>query len=179
MSPKELESLLAKNRDHGYPDVTDQHKMFAHEYILDFDHNRAAAAVGYSRSNGIRMLRDPLISAFIEELKQSMFSRMSIDADMVRAMWIETIPKLAGKEAVPKMLKDGSVVEGCHFDGPSLVSALKDIGTMTDLYKNGSGGNQPVSVSINLGDLGLNNEQASQVTIESTSGTFDEDGAPV
>lgn len=137
MSALDVKELLEKNRLTGWPDLSDKYKVFAHRYLEDFDHLAAAESVGIDRKEALRVLRMPLVSAYIEELKSEMYSRLKIDADMVKSMWLDVLPQLAGKESITKFTKDGPMM-GQHFDGPSLVSALKEIGRMTDVYEQGS-----------------------------------------
>jgi phage terminase small subunit len=170
---------LEAEKQADYPSLSSQRKLFAYYYLSDFDHRAAAQQAGFSPDIGVRLLREPLLASFIESLKQEHFARIGIDADMVKTIWLETIPVLAGKAKAKRLMKDGVVLDAENFDGPSLVSALRELGKMTDVYANGSG-NGETHVTINLGDLGLSQEQASQVTIEGefTSGE-DDDGAPV
>ena len=174
ITAKRLEEEAAKD----YPSLGNQRKLFAYYYIRDFDHVAAAVEAGFSGSSGIRLIREPVLSHFIESLKKEMFTRLQIDADMVKTWWLETLPILSGKSEAPRMLKDGTSIEAKHFDAPSLVAALKELGKMTDIYKDGSG-NGETNIVINMGDLGLSGEDAQGITIEGTYSSGDDDGAPV
>lgn len=162
----------------GFPNLEDQKKLFGHYYVQSFDHRQAAVEAGFKAGQGLHILREPMVSAFVSMLKREYFERIDIDSDFVRAQWLEALPILAGKEEANRLMRDGEVVKAKNFDGPALVSALKELGKMTDTYSEGSG-QGGVSVSINLGGLGLTPEQQSSVTIEGEYSDEDGDGAPV
>lgn len=117
--------------------------MFAYTYLTDLNAGNAAEAIGYSRGQGSKFLRDPLISQFIEELKTEVYSRLTVNADYVRSLWLMAMPKFMGEEEVSKITSNGEV-SGKHFDSSAVVAALKELGSMTDIYKEGSAPMQQV-----------------------------------
>lgn len=170
---------LEEEKQADYPSLSNQKRLFAYLYLRDFDHRAAAEEAGFTPALGVKLLREPLLASFINDLKEEHFARIEIDADMVRSIWLQTIPILAGRAPAKRMLKDGTVLEVENFDGPALVAALRELGKMTDVYANGSGDGN-TNVVINLGDLGLTPEQAKSVTIEGEfTSNEDDDGAPI
>lgn len=134
-------SILVYNQENGWPDIPDQKKVFAYLYLREFNQFSAAEEAGFERTEGTSLLREPLLSAFIEYLKEEQRCRLMIDADMVRTMWLEMIPVLAGKESAPRATSTGQM-NMKHFDSTGLINAMKELGRIAGIYSDADPENQ-------------------------------------
>lgn len=174
--------LLAENVKNGFMSLEPKRKLFAYEYLLDYNHMRAAEEVGFSKHRGIGLLREPLLGEFIEFLKKEQSMRLNIDSDMIKTMWLETILILSGKTEAPRLMKDGGIINVKAFEAAPLVSALREMGKSTKFYEDGSGDDKAVTITIDMGSLGVKHETAAKVVIEDaefSEDLGDSDGAPL
>ncbi len=157
MSEQEL-SLVERHVANGFIDMEERDKAFAVEYITNgFKHLDAAEAVGLTRSAGLRMLRDPLVGAFVGHLQEQNNTAKLITTQFVEQQYLEILPKLKGEEESEHVdLKEGTSFLAKKFHSAELVSVLRDLGKSSGYIAPdaGSGGGGPaVNVQINLGDL--------------------------
>lgn len=145
----EIVGQIKFNQENGWPDLEDKKKVFAYNYITSFDHSQAAEDSGYTRNQGRKLANEPLLKAFIAELRENQFARMEIKADYVEAMWLEALPILMGREEAIHRVKDG-IYEGRLFDPNGTVAALKALNDYItkDTMKIGSEDNPIVSVQL-------------------------------
>jgi len=158
LSDKELstksEETLPSAED-AWKDLSEKERMFAHHYLLDYNHRKAAQEVGLSPSQGIKWLRKPLISKFISHLQSEAESRSVINKDFLEAQWLQLLPKLAGEEEVDIInLKDGMAFKAKKFHSNEMVAALRELGKSSG-YDQGSGQNAGVHINIDFGALGI------------------------
>jgi len=75
--------------------LTTKQKVFAQEYLVDFNASQAAIRAGYSaktsRTSGCTLLANPNIQAFIKEQQQKRAEKLEISADRV----LKEIAKIA------------------------------------------------------------------------------------
>lgn len=161
MKPDDFKALIARNRENNWPDVTAQERMFAFYYLEDYNHRNAAKRAGYTQGQGIHLLRKPLISEFVAYVQQEYQRRSFIDADFVRAQWLDVLPKLKGEEEIA-ILHEGETTYAHKFHAAETVRALSELGKATKFYEGGSG-NASVQVHINLGALGISDNSAGVV----------------
>lgn len=166
---------FSKERELGYPSLTDQKKLFAYRFLENFDHRAAAASVGISPDRALRVLREPLVSDLVSFLKKEHFKRLEVDADFVRLMWLENLEIMMGRTSAPRLGRDGEEYTAKNYDGSNVVAALRELGKMTDTYADGSGSGD-ISVSINLNAYGIKESEAKGVTIEGSYEEGLEDG---
>jgi len=168
----ELSNYIDSNRKNGWPDLKPNEKTFAFNYMQHFNHNRAARDAGWkSAGYGLKLLRDPLVSAFIGFLKDELQERTLIDAEFVQSQWLELLPKLNGEEDIPLITSSGEEIMARKFHGSEMVSALRELGKSTKFYEEGSGGSGNVSIAINLAALGIDeNNNNVGITIEGEVG---------
>lgn len=157
---KKLDSLelLEENRKNGWPDLPAQHKQFCHVYVEEFDHRGAAEACGFPASRGIGLIRESLVSGYVDELLKGLSQNSIIRREWVEVQWLQTYAKLSGLEAVPLITDKGHEFKGKKFHSNEVVATLKELGKMANAYPesqlSGAGG---VHVHIDLGALGLDN----------------------
>ena len=162
----ETQELVRRNQEQGWPDLSEQKRAFALNYILDYNHRNAAQQVGLGAHVGLRTLRDPLVAAFVKHLQDEQATTNFITEDFIRAQYLALIPKLAGEEEVPIVLGDGREIDACKFFPGELTNVIKELAKSTKFYEDGSGQNAPVQVNIDMGALlGSKPEEIQGVTI--------------
>jgi|TARA_R100000789_G_scaffold100494_1_gene111056 hypothetical protein len=127
------------HRQTGWEDLEPQKKNFAFEYIQSYDHMEAAEKCGLSRKQGLSLLRDPLISAFLGDLLEETRAKTNITEDFVATMWMSILPMLMGKEDVPMVSAQGQEFLAKKFFPSETIAALREISKSTKFYEDGSG----------------------------------------
>lgn len=163
MKSDELSQRLKFNRENGYPELTSQQKVFANRYFEDFDIIAATEAVAIAKSTGLKWLRNPLVSDYVEFLTKDFAEGSVIRREWVELQWLETWAKLSGKAESEFVNRDGDSFMVKKFHASESVSALKELTRLSGLDKDskGTGG---TTIHINLEAFGLQRQES--VTIE-------------
>lgn len=134
-----------------------QQRRFVYEYIIDFNHRRAAKAVGFGANRGIALLRNPLIDSMIQALSDHLCHDNLISRDKFIVELVDyALPVAKGEIPVPYFDKDLGHIEKASMD-PQLYSRTMDqIGKHLDFFK-GQGTTAGVTVNIDFGAIGINN----------------------
>jgi len=135
-----------------------QHRLFCYEWLVDFDHRRAAEAASFSPKSGLRILRRPEITRFIKLLTDELANESLISRDMVQHEILnEFLPRAKGDKAVVGVDRDGIAWSGCVTNMAAHAKAI-------DLMAKHSGFTVPETVK---GGLVINiNHEAMGITIE-------------
>ena len=135
--------------------LSPQERMFCYEYLTDYDHCRAAAAVERSRSSGIKLLRNPKIACFIRLLGDELAAESLISRDMVQYELLHGfLPRAKGDMEVHAIDRDGAQVSG-------KVTNMAAYGKALDLMSKHSGFTVPevvsggLTINVNLEKLGI------------------------
>lgn len=163
---KNANEVIARNKDNDYVDLDPKKKAFVFKYLESYELRDAAEAVGVSRETARKWLREPLVSAFLNEWQQEMGQRSVITRDFVNQQWLKLLPKVMGEEAVAMVDKEGSAFEAKEFDAVAVTRVLTELSKSTNFYNEGSGSKAAVTVNIDLSALGINAQQPIGVTIE-------------
>jgi phage terminase small subunit len=127
--------LIKRNIANGFEDLTLNERAFGLNYLVHYDERRAASECGYSKQHGARLLRKPLVAAFIKWLQDEQQIANIVTEEMVRTSLLNLIPRLSGEEDIPIVTKDGFTVMARKFHGTELISVLKVLREMADDYK--------------------------------------------
>lgn len=150
---QEVYRQIQRHASTNWVDFDPQLKAFAYEYLISYDHRAAAEKIGKAASGGMKILRNPLVAAYISFIQENRNLPNVITEDLVRQQYLDLIPKFRGEVAVP-MVVDGEEVSFKKFHGSELLQVLRELGKSTKFYENGSGlGGGNVNVSINFGDV--------------------------
>lgn len=85
-----------------------QERMFCYEYLVDYDHRRAATHIGRSPESGKRLLRNIKISRFIKLLSNELVGESLISGDMVQYELLhEFLPRARGDMDIQGVDRDG------------------------------------------------------------------------
>lgn len=138
-----------------------QHRLFCYEYLVDFDHRRAAAKAEFNPDKGIRLLRRPEITQFIKLLTDELANESLISRDMVQHELIhEFLPRAKGEVDVVGVDRDGIAWSGKVTNMAAHAKAI-------DLMAKHSGFTVPETVK---GGLTINiNHKAMGITVEGES----------
>lgn len=153
------QQLVEQNRENGWQDLPTVHRAFALRYVEDYDHRAAAQEVGIPQDQALRVLRNPLVTAFVNDLQGEMQMQSVINADFVRMQWLKVMPKLMGEEPVPMVAGDGTPIVAPVFQSGAVVRMLTELGKSTKFYANGSnqeGGGSTINnnnVRININEM--------------------------
>ena len=142
--------VIESNRLSGWPDVDAQTKVFLHEYSVVGSLKNACEKVGVSKDRGSRMLRDPVASAFLEELQEHLSVNTIITRSFVELQMLETLEQCNGDVDVPHVTKDGDIVWGPSFNASGKIALLKEMKGLAGMNKDiGTDGNG-VTIHIDL-----------------------------
>ena len=90
-----------------------QERLFCYEYLVDYDHRRAASAVQRSPNAGVKLLRNPKIARFINLLGDELAAESLITRDMVQYELLHGfLPRARGDMDVHALDRDGQQVSG-------------------------------------------------------------------
>lgn len=139
----------------GWPDVEEQYKAFVSKYLIDFNYHSAAIAVGIDPKSAIKILRDPLVNAYVKWMRQGLEARDLMTRELVVHKWLETLPELRGDVAVPFVTKMGENVMVRKYHASEYVRALVELSRITNLTPQESlAGKQPkIEVTLNFQGL--------------------------
>jgi hypothetical protein len=139
-------------------ELSAQERLFCYEYLIDFDHCRAAGAVNRSRNAGIKLLRNPKIARFVKLLSDELADNSIISRDMVQYELLHGyLPRARGDLAINGVDRDGVGWQG-------KVTNMAAYGKALDLMAKHSGFTAPEVVA---GGLTINiDHRAMGITIE-------------
>lgn len=138
--------------------LSPQERLFCYEYLVDYDHRRAAQSVQRSPNVGKKLLRQPKIARFIRLLTDELAAESLITRDLVQYEILhEFLPRAKGEVEVQGVDRDG-----VQFAGK--VTNMAAYGKAIDLMAKHSGFTAPEVVK---GGLTINiNHEAMGITIE-------------
>lgn len=139
-------------------ELNPQERLFCYEYLIDFDHRRAATAVSRSADAGIKLLRNPKIASFIKLLSDELADNSIISRDMVQYELLHGyLPRAKGESEINGVDRDGVPWSG-------KVTNMAAYGKAIDLMAKHSGFTAPEVVA---GGLTINiNHKAMGITVE-------------
>ncbi len=138
-----------------------QLRLFCYEYLVDFDHRRAASKAEFNPDKGIRLLRRPEITRFIKLLTDELANESLISRDMVQHELIhEFLPRAKGETEIVGVDRDGVAWKGKVTNMAAHAKAI-------DLMARHSGFTVPETVK---GGLTINiNHKAMGITVDGES----------
>jgi len=135
-----------------------QERMFCYEYLVDYDHRRAAAVVNRSPNAGVKLLRNPKIARFIKLLADELVAESLISRDMVQYELLhEYLPRAKGDKSIHGVDRDG-----VQFSGK--VTNMAAYGKALDMMAKHSGFTAPeaiaggLTINVDLRRLGIDIE---------------------
>lgn len=85
-----------------------QLRLFCNEFIIDFDHRRAAVSVNRAANAGVRILRNPDVALYIKLLTEELAFESLISKDMVQHEILhEFLPRARGEKDIVGVDRDG------------------------------------------------------------------------
>lgn len=152
-----FKNIIAEQVELGWPDITDQQKVFVVKYLTEFNYYKAAQESGLDSGAALRLLRDPLINAYVKHLRQGLEARELLTREMAAQNWIELIPRLKGEIEVPVVTKSGEVVNVKKYFAAELLRAISELSKISGLtpIEAIETGKKSVSVTLNFGGLNV------------------------
>jgi hypothetical protein len=145
---------LERNRSSGWPDVSPKAKVFVHEYSVCGNITSACKRVSIGRDRGMRMLRDPIIRAYLDSLEEGLRNDTIITRAFVELQMLETLEQVNGDVDVPNVTKDGEVVWGPRFNGTGKIALLKEMKGLAGMNKEQGIDGTGVTINIDLNAAG-------------------------
>lgn len=144
---------VEKNRKNGFLDLTDRRKAFCITYVTNgFDHNAAAAQVGYSKGMGIRLKREPLVAAYINILQEQYFAESIVTKAMMDAK-LDLLESIAmGEEEINMVTAMGDQITVKKFHPEMAMKVYQERNRLHEITKE-EGGSSAVSVTINMAGM--------------------------
>ena len=144
--------LIERNRDSGWPDLPDQRKGFGYIYLSNgYNHREAAKKVGFSKNSGMKILREPLVSAFIQYLQEKHFTTSIITKQFVEDQYLQILPYLKGEEEIPIVNGQGGTANVKKFHASELTAVLRDLSKVTGYQKEDESNKNITNIQINYG----------------------------
>ena len=138
----------------NWPSLCPQEKGFALEYIENgFDHREAAKTVGRAKAAGIKLLRKPLVHAYISHLQKQYVQESLFTQQFYEAKLLELYEMAVGDVEVPMVDSDGEQFKAKKFHGSLALNILKERGLTTGVAKPEERGPGGVKVVIDMGAL--------------------------
>lgn len=126
-TPEDLQAKIERNRANGWADLSLQQKAFASEYTVSYDHISAAEKTGYEKPSGLRLLRHPLVIAYIEDLQELNKINGIITKDFINAQYLILLDMAMGREEIKICLANGERVSAKVTKISEAVSILKQL----------------------------------------------------
>ncbi len=169
---EDTKSLIERNKKTNWEDLTDQRKAFAYEYIANgYNHRNAAHKVGIAKNSAVRLLREPLVSAFISHLQEEHFTSAIITKQFVEHQYLELIPYLKGEQAIPMVTGQGVELDACKFHASELTAVLRDLSKVTGYVKEEENNKGQVQIFMDFGAVMDNPEKIlNGVKVETNGG---------
>jgi hypothetical protein len=124
---EDLEEWILYNSSNNWPDLPAQARVFAYEYSIVGSLRDACGKVSIGRQKGTRLLKDPLVDAFILDLQKEMAARSIFTREWIELEQLEQYEKCNGTVEVPYVTRDGDMVMACNFQAGAANAALKNI----------------------------------------------------
>ena len=160
----DISAALEYNRQNNWPDVSAKAKVFAHEYSICGDMKSARNKVGISMAVGSRLLRDPLVKGYLDELLEDCRKDSIITREFVELQWLETLEQVNGETEVAGVTRDGEEYMARVYNANGKISALKEMGRVIGMTETKSPGG--VSVNIDLSSFTGREEKETAVVID-------------
>lgn len=171
MAERELLPISESSPLNGHEELEErlgpQHRLFCYEYLVDFNHRRAAEAVNLPKSAGLRLLRIPDITKYLKILTDELATESIISRDMVQHELLnEFLPRAKGEKEIHGVDRDGA-----QFTAK--ITNMAAYGKGLDMMAKHSGFTLP---EVTQGGLTINiNHKALGITIEGESEEVDND----
>ena len=136
---EEIDAQIDAHRAANWDKFDNQLKGFAIAYVQTYDHRLAAKQAHLDESQGIQLIRNPLVKALVSDLVEQKRIRTDITDDMVATMWVKVLPKLLGEEEVNMVTATGIEIMAKKFFASETVAALREMSKSTKFYADGSG----------------------------------------
>jgi len=152
-SAEEMDILLDRMKADGWATMNPVHRAFAHSYLDSYDHRGAAKEVGHAAAHGIKLLRDPIVAAYIAEMQNQ--SRLStiISKDFINMNYLKLLDYAMGREEMPIVLASGDQITAKKVMVGEAKNILAEMAKSTEYEKDTGTKTAAVSISINMGSL--------------------------
>lgn len=166
-SPDELPLYIERQRESNWPDLPTKERAFAHEYIIEYRHRDAAKQSGFSPDNGARLLRKPLVAAYIAYLQEMQLTSNIITKDFINAQYLRLYDMATGLEEQQLVTADGDEYKAKKTELGTAVNIVKEMSKSTEYEKDTGNKTAAVQVNIDFGGLrGSDSRGTPNVTIE-------------
>lgn len=165
-----IADVVEHNRLNGWPDVPAQAKVFAHEYSVAGNLYDACRAVGIGYPKGSRLLRDPLVTAFVADLQKDLSKDTLFRREFIELTMLETLEQVNGDVDVPTVTRDGEQAFGRMFNANAKIALIKEMKTIIGMDKPQGVGGNGVTVNIDFNSFGYEKSLDTRVTIDGATG---------
>lgn len=149
------DAYLEKQQAENFPDLSDQLRAFAQEYVTNgYKHREAAIEVGRAASGALKLVRNPLVCAYVRYLQDIRVDSSYVTKDFMDAKLEELQDMAMGEADIAVVLADGTETQAKKFQGELALKVLQKRGELSGAAKpaeTGQGGS--VSVHIDVGAL--------------------------
>jgi hypothetical protein len=129
--------FITIQKEKDFPDLKPQERAFSEDYCINgYNHREAAETAGLDPDRGIRLLRDPLIRAFIAFVQDKRFDASIVTKDFIDAKLDELYDMSVGHVEVAHVdAKTGRVFAARKFYGTLALDILREKSKMNGIIK--------------------------------------------
>jgi len=135
MTPDELRTFLADERENGFLSLGQIERTFALEFVASGSYIEAAEKAGIGRDRARRLLKDSHVACFINYLNQRKEHFSLIDVSFVEVQYLSLFAKLMGDDEIDLVDKEGTVSRVKKFHASEAVAALRDMAKISGHLK--------------------------------------------
>jgi hypothetical protein len=149
-----ISDVIESNKTNNWPDLHAQAKVFAHEFSIVGNLTKACKRVGIGREKGSRLLRDPLVDAYINDIQEACLTDSTIiTRAFVELALLDQYEKANGEVEVPNVTKDGDVIMGKWWNGSVALGVIKEMKGLAGMNRELGVDGHGVTVQINMNDF--------------------------
>lgn len=153
---QELSTWLEYNRNYNWPDLPSQSKVLVHKVVENNGNiTQASKVVGIGRSRAARILQDPLVGAYRDDMEAELRRDSLISRHWLELESIDLYEKMIGEQDIPMVTRDGDQIIAKSFNPSGANAAMKTLMVLGGVSTAEGAGTDKgaVNVQINMGDF--------------------------
>lgn len=147
---------IERNRENGYKDLDEKLKAFGIAYVTNgYDHRAAAKSIGRSENSGVRLKREPLLAAYINDLMNKYVAESLVRKETLD-VYLENLEDIAmGRiETIGGATDaDGNLYDAKKFHSALALKIFQERAKLHGIIKEDTKGGGGVNVTINMAGM--------------------------
>ncbi len=154
-SPDEWDTYVESQERNGWLDISIDEIAFCDEYLANgYKHREAAISCEFAASAGIRLVRKPLLRAYITHQQDKKRLRSIVTERFLDAQLMDLYDQAIGEVDVAIVTANGDEISAKKFNGSLALSIIQERSKTAGVTKGEEGkGGALVNVTIDMGSL--------------------------